>query len=190
MLNLFTAHSLTIDEFELLIPAFEKAFQVHMSKWCIDGKPHTERRDTTYRNCPLPTAEDRLLFILSYMKNNPLQSTHGLLFGMSQGKANGWIHVLLPVLRATLQALGVHPPTSMRWRHGLVKRCRGRMKHRSMRTPPSLFFVMMAQHPEGSRALSVPKMTRPRKRAIVAKKKPYREKLAADRSDLADPPPD
>jgi hypothetical protein len=57
--------SLTVEEFELLVAAFEKAFQDHhMAKWRLDGKPRTNRSYTTYENCPLPTAEDCLLILL------------------------------------------------------------------------------------------------------------------------------
>ena len=38
---------------------------------------------------------------------------HGRLFGMVQGKANQWIHVLLPVLLAALRALGDAPTRSL-----------------------------------------------------------------------------
>lgn len=74
----------------------------------------TQRRYTTYENCPLPTTEDRLLFVLSYMKGNPIQSNHGLLFGLRQGKTNSWLQVLLPVLRETLRTVGVAPSRSLR----------------------------------------------------------------------------
>ena len=52
--------SLTVDEFRALVPAFEAALQRHMAEWRLDGKPRTARRYTTYKNCPLPTPEDRL----------------------------------------------------------------------------------------------------------------------------------
>src|SRR5262245_50627439 len=84
--------SLTVDEFERLVPGFEAAFQAYMSQWRLDGKARSQRRYTTYQNCPLPTAEDRLLFALSYLKTNPTQSHHGQLFGMGQGKTNTWLH--------------------------------------------------------------------------------------------------
>src|SRR5262245_13134571 len=45
-----------------------------MADWHLDGRPRTARRYTTYTNCPLPTPEDRLLFILIYLKTYPLQS--------------------------------------------------------------------------------------------------------------------
>jgi hypothetical protein len=38
---------------------------------------------------------------------------HGRLFGMVQGKANQWIHVLLPALLAALRALGDAPARSL-----------------------------------------------------------------------------
>jgi hypothetical protein len=105
--------SLTLNEFRLLIPPFEAAFQVHMAEWRLDGQPRTARRYTTYQNCPLPTPEDRLLFILIYLKTYPLQVVQGRLFGMGQSKAHQWIHVLLVVLQAALRALGDAPTRSV-----------------------------------------------------------------------------
>jgi hypothetical protein len=64
--------SLTLDAFERLVPPFEAAFEAHMAEWRLDGRPCTARRHTTYTNCPLPTPEDRLLFILVYLKTYPL----------------------------------------------------------------------------------------------------------------------
>src|SRR5919109_322991 len=105
--------SLTLDEFRLLVPVFETAFQAHMAEWRLDGKPRTARRYTTYTNCPLPSAEDRLLFILVYLKTNPLQVAHGIMFGLPQGKTNQWIHVLLVVLRNAMRQLGDAPSRSL-----------------------------------------------------------------------------
>jgi hypothetical protein len=105
--------SLTVDEFQQLVPPFEAAFQRHMAHWRLDGKLRTARRYTTYQNCPLPTPEDRLLFLLVYLKTYPLQVVQGRLFGMGQSKAHQWIHVLLVVLRATLRALGDAPTRSV-----------------------------------------------------------------------------
>ena len=105
--------SLTLDEFQQLVPPFEAAFHARMAAWRMDGKPRTARRFTVDKNCPLPTPEDRLLFILAYLKTYALQVVHGRLFGMVQGKANQWIHVLLPVLLAALRALGDAPARSL-----------------------------------------------------------------------------
>src|SRR5712691_3603220 len=90
--------SLTRNEFQQLVPPFETALQAHLAAWRLDGKPRTARRFTVYKNCPLPTPEDRLFFMLVYLKTYALQVVHGRLFGMGQSKANQWIHVLLPAL--------------------------------------------------------------------------------------------
>ena len=105
--------SLTLDEFQLLVPPFEAAFHAHLAAWRLDGQPRTARRFTVYKNCPLPTPEDRLFFILTYLKTYALQVVHGRLFGMGQSKANQWIHALLPVLLAALRTLGDAPARSL-----------------------------------------------------------------------------
>src|SRR5438128_4770965 len=105
--------SMTLDEFQQLVPPFEAAFQARMAAWRMDGKPRTARRFTVYKNCPLPTPEDRLFFVLTYLKTYTLQVVHGRLFGMVQSKANRWIHVLLPALLAALRALGDAPARSL-----------------------------------------------------------------------------
>ena len=105
--------SLTLDEFQQLVPPFEAAFQAHMAAWRLDGKPRTARRFSVYANCLLPTPEDRLFFLLTYLKTYSLQVVQGRLFGMGQSKANQWIHVLLPVLLAALRTLGDAPTRSL-----------------------------------------------------------------------------
>jgi hypothetical protein len=67
-----------------------------MRAWRLDGKPRTARQFAVYKNCPLPTPEDRFFFLLTYLKTYSLQVVQGRLFGMGQSKANQWIHVLLP----------------------------------------------------------------------------------------------
>jgi hypothetical protein len=105
--------SLTLDEFQQLVPPFEAAFQAHMAVWRLDGKPRTVRRFAVYKNCPLPTPEDRLFFILTYLKTYALQVVQGRLFGMRQSKANQWIHILLPALLTALRTLGDAPARSL-----------------------------------------------------------------------------
>jgi Helix-turn-helix of DDE superfamily endonuclease len=153
--------SLTLDEFQMLVPTFEQAFQAHMAQWRLDGKPRTARRYTTYSNCPLSTPEDRLLFILVYLKTNPLQVAHGILFGLPQGKANQWIHVLLPVLRAAMRQLGAAPSRSIA---DLAQRLDMPVSDLAANMPP--LFVMT----EPNDASHAPKMQLNRKVAIVARK--------------------
>src|SRR5438128_1454185 len=105
--------TLTLDEFQQLVPSFEAAFQAHMAAGCLDGKPRTARQFAVYKNCPLPTPEDRLFFVLTYLKTYSLQVVQGRRFGMGQSKANQWIHVLLSALQAALRSLGDTPARSL-----------------------------------------------------------------------------
>ena len=105
--------SLTLDEFQQLVPPFEAAFQAHMTAWRLDGTPRTARQCAVYKNCPLPTPEDRLFFLLTYLKTYALQVVQGRLFGMGQSKTHQWIHVLLPALLAALRTLGDAPARSL-----------------------------------------------------------------------------
>jgi hypothetical protein len=105
--------SLTLDEFQQLIPPFEAAFQAHMAAWRLDGKPRTARQFSVYQHCPLPTPEDRLFFLRTSLKTSALQVVQGRLFGMGQSKANQWIHVLLPALLAALRTRGAAPTRSL-----------------------------------------------------------------------------
>src|SRR6266571_2537731 len=105
--------SVTLDELEQLVPPFEAAFHAHMAMWRLDGQPRTARQFAVYKHCPLPTPEDRLFFLLTYLKTYALQVVQGRLFGMGQSKAHQWIHVLLPVLLAALRTLGDAPARSL-----------------------------------------------------------------------------
>ncbi|GAC1358776.1 MAG: hypothetical protein NVSMB38_42050 [Ktedonobacteraceae bacterium] len=161
--------SLTVEEFGQLVPDFEEAFQERMHEWRLDGKRRSGRGYTTYANCPLPTPEDRLLFILVYLKTNVLQVIQGELFGMPQNKANQWIHTLLPVLQTTLRRLGDAPARSMeqlaqRLEQSIVPTEPEGQEAQNHDSPP--LFAMMA--PNG--ASSVPK-TRLNRKAIIAARK-------------------
>ena len=101
--------SLTVKQFEQLVEPFEQAFVRHMNAWTMEGKPRTARAYTPYANSPLPSPEDRLLFLLSYLKVASLQVAHGAAFGMTQPNANKWLHILLIVLHQTLRDLGDAP---------------------------------------------------------------------------------
>jgi len=97
------------DEFASVLPAFEAAFLERMRDYTIDGLPRLNRRYVPYKNSPLPTIEDKLLFILVHIKQNLTQEVHGQLFGMLQSDANKWLQVLRPVLAQALQRLDVLP---------------------------------------------------------------------------------
>jgi Helix-turn-helix of DDE superfamily endonuclease len=175
--------SLTRDEFQQLVPPFEAAFQAHMAAWRLDGKPRTARRFSVYQNCPLPTPEDRLLFILAYVKTYSLQVVQGRLFGMGQSKANQWIHVLLPVLLAALRTLGDAPArslTALAQRLGVSEAdaaavVDAREAEPAPVAPPEAPLLPMTG-PNG--ASSAPKTLLNRKRVIAVRKETIRSKMS------------
>ena len=166
--------SLTLDEFQQLVPPFEAAFQAHMAVWRLDGKPRTARQFAVYKNCPLPTPDERLFFLLTYLKTYALQVVQGHLFGMRQSKANQWIHVLLPVLLAALRTLGDAPTRSVKalaHRLGVtVGEAAAVIMPLEEAAPASPLLPMTA--PNG--ASSAPKTLLHRRRVIAARKKTTR----------------
>ena len=175
--------SLTLDEFQQLVPPFEAAYQAHLAAWRLDGKPRTARRFTVYKNCPLPTPEDRLFFILTYLKTYSIQVVQGRLFGMGQSKANQWIHVLLPALRAALRALGDAPArslTALAQRLGVSEADAAAIvdvreaEPAPVATPEAPLLPMTG--PNG--ASSAPKTLLNRKRVIAVRKETIRSKMS------------
>ena len=107
--DFLAATSLTLDEFQQLLPAFQGAYDTRYPHELTQaGKPR-QRRVGGGAKGVLQRFEDKLLFILVYQKTNPLQTMHALQFELSQPQANYWIHQLLPVLQQALAALG-HAP--------------------------------------------------------------------------------
>ena len=89
---------LTQQEFTALLPQFEHAFLAYMEDHTIAGQPRTNRRYSMYDTTPLPTVADTLLFMLTYLKQIPIQEVQRQLFGMSRSNANQRLHLLHPVL--------------------------------------------------------------------------------------------
>src|SRR4051794_1195300 len=103
------ATSLTPEEFAHLLPTFAAAYAQHYPPTLTSAGQPRQRRGGAGVKGALLTAADKLLFILVYHKTNPLQTMHGLHFGLSQSQTNYWIHRLLPVLQQALRDAG-HAP--------------------------------------------------------------------------------
>ena len=153
--------SLTVEEFEQLLEPFEQAFVRHMNLWTMEGTPRTARAYTPYANSPLPTPEDRLLFVLTYLKVASLQVAHGALFGMTQPNANKWLHILLIVLHQTLRDLGDAPARHL---HALRDRLTQFQAEQDEQTAP--LFITMAPNDR-----SPVRMTMLSRRHIIAARK-------------------
>jgi Helix-turn-helix of DDE superfamily endonuclease len=160
---------LTDTEFQALLPHFEQAFETYMGTHTIDGQPRTSRRYSPYVSCPLPTMADKLLFILSYLKHNPIQELQGQLFGMSQSNANKWIHLLHAVLNQALAAQDLLPSRTADELAALLT------KHKTEATSTSPLFGMMVLNGQSS----VRKILRSRKTTTAARRSGTRSKTSS-----------
>jgi transposase len=95
-----------LGEFTKLLPYFHQAY---MAQLIVDGHDSETRRG---RPGNLATMEDKLFFILYYLKTYPLQEVLGYSFNLSQGLANRWIHRLCPILQSSLKSMG-HAPARL-----------------------------------------------------------------------------
>lgn len=99
-----------IEQFHFLLPFFEQAHQAHFKVFDLDGKRRTGmRKFVLYANSPLPTIEERLAFILSFLKLNPLQELHADLFGITQKQCSQFTHSLHKILQTALTNAGQMP---------------------------------------------------------------------------------
>ncbi|MDO9105916.1 MAG: hypothetical protein Q7U57_13260, partial [Methylovulum sp.] len=71
---------LTVAEFESLLPHFEKAWEAHREESRVVDQERQRKPGGGTVPTTLRTAEDRLFFILVYVKLYPLQAVLGFLF--------------------------------------------------------------------------------------------------------------
>jgi Helix-turn-helix of DDE superfamily endonuclease/DDE superfamily endonuclease len=102
------------DEFEQLLPAFRAAYEKKSPPDLTQEGTPRQRQFGGGAKGALPEIEDKLFFILVYHKTHPLQTMHGLQFGMSQPQAHFWLHRLLPILQHALRDLGEAPERDAR----------------------------------------------------------------------------
>ena len=106
--QLLSLTGFTVIEFEAFVPTFEYHWNMYYSRFTLKGKTRI-RIYYNRKTSQLPSINDKLLFVLSYLKNNPLQEYHGATYGMTQPQCNEWIHRLSDILLKTLKTLGELP---------------------------------------------------------------------------------
>jgi len=99
------------------MPIFQKSYLKHMEVNTLEGKKRWKRHYVEYCNSPLKTIEDKLLFILMYLRKATPQDIFGEVFKTSQPIANKWIHILHPCLNQALAGLGEKPARSVQDLH-------------------------------------------------------------------------
>ncbi len=99
-----------LSEFNDLLPYFESCHDDYLSRYHLNGKPRKgQRPHVIYSNSPLSCVEERLAFILSYWKLNPLQEQHADLFYMTQKQCHEFVHGLGEILHRALKQAEVVP---------------------------------------------------------------------------------
>jgi hypothetical protein len=101
--------SLTHVEFEALQITFQHVWDAYVQQ-AYQQRPDRERQyGGGQLASTLVAMEDKLLFILYYLKAYPLQEILAFEFDMAQSTANAWIHVLTPILQEALDRGGFLP---------------------------------------------------------------------------------
>ncbi len=102
-----------MEDFLGLLPYFEKAHQQYFSRHDVSGEVKKQlRKFVIYSNSPLPTVADRLAFILSFKKLNPIQEQQADWFNMTQKQCNEFIHSLTIALEDALEDACAMPATT------------------------------------------------------------------------------
>jgi len=107
--RLLALTGLTLPEFELLLPAFVRSYERrYPPDRTLTGQPR-RRAAGAGRTTVLAGPEQKLLFLLVYLKTYPLHVVMAELFGLSPSRVNDWLQRLLPLLRDALDELDVLP---------------------------------------------------------------------------------
>lgn len=95
-------------EFEILLENFTKIY----NEWIWESykdTPKRKRKPGGGSKGGLETKENKLFFILRYLKSYPTYDTLGWEFGMNRSTAYRNVHKLFPILMKTLEKKGVMP---------------------------------------------------------------------------------
>jgi hypothetical protein len=102
--------SLYPEEFELVADYFRQEWYKYYRIFTLEGKRRKKKNWYAEKDtATLPSVEHKLLFLLTYLKQHPLQQFQAVLFGLSQAKVSTWVKVLTPLLELALQKLGCLP---------------------------------------------------------------------------------
>ncbi len=110
-------------EFMVLLYHFAPIVEEYYRHHDLKGMPRKSVRYNERSDHSLPGADNKLLFILSYMKENPNQAYHGAMFAMSQGKVSLWVSQLSALLEEALKRMGKLPKRTANQLYYLLNSC-------------------------------------------------------------------
>ncbi len=96
---------LTASEFKNFIPDFTYYYNELIAK----RKKNRERKIGGGRNSKIETIEEKLFYILWYMKTYPTFDVASFWVGFARSNACTWMHELLPILELTMKRKFVLP---------------------------------------------------------------------------------
>ena len=99
-------------EFEHLLLPFQTAWEAYVKQAYVDREGRQRQYGGGKPEATLVSIEEKLLFILYYVKVSPLQEILAFEFGMVQSTAHEWIHILSDVLKKALDDGGHLPERS------------------------------------------------------------------------------
>jgi hypothetical protein len=105
--------SLTHAEFQQLLAHFQYAWDQYVQQYYVDRDNRQRQYGAGRSEATLVALEDKLLFILYYVKVYPRQEILAFEFGMVQSTANEWIHILSEVLKKALDHGGYVPARAL-----------------------------------------------------------------------------
>lgn len=104
------AHTgLTKEEFDVLLPVFATLYTEMRAK----ETKAIVRKPGWWRSSKLGTIEQKLFFILWYMKTNPKYDIAGVAWGVDKSTISDYIVLYLPLLQETLSRLWLLPPQTI-----------------------------------------------------------------------------
>lgn len=94
--------SFSVEEFDDLLALFSPVWNHYIERFNLDGSVR-RRKYSPRAQDQLPTTQEKLFFILYYLKQNPIQEALAASFDLTQDMCNKWIHVLTPLLQKSLK---------------------------------------------------------------------------------------
>jgi|JI7StandDraft_1071085.scaffolds.fasta_scaffold198796_2 hypothetical protein len=101
--------SIHVAEFKYLLYFFSPLCENYYKWHTIDGKIRKLPRLKANAKERLPTSGHKLFFLLTYLKNSPIQNFQGASFGISQGQVSNLFKALNSLLSDTFKKMNLIP---------------------------------------------------------------------------------
>lgn len=113
--------SLSPGEFDYLLEFFEPICCKYFRHYTLEGALRKHPKTKVHQGESLASSEEKLFFLLVYLKQNPTQEYHAASFGISQAKVSIWISRLSGFLEQSLRKMGLNPSRDPEELHQLLR---------------------------------------------------------------------